>query len=362
MVKPVIVPLLNANELEAVVVHLDVVEGQAVQAGTPLATLETTKSTSELAAEADGFVLGLRFQQGQSARAGEIFCYLADEAGEPLPAAAQPAASPTQTQADLPTGLRITQPALALARQQGLDLASLPLGVLVTEAVLRPLIEPVELREGQELDPAALIIYGAGGHGKTLLELVRALGIYHVSGFVDDGMAAGTSLLGTPVLGGGTALGRIYKSGVRQAINAVGGIGSLEPRLRVFERLAEAGFTCPAVVHPRAFLEPSATLAAGVQVFAQAYIGSEAHVGFGSIVNTGTVVSHDCRLGEYVNLSPGAILAGAVQVGERSLIGMGATINLEVKVGPGARIGNGATVKSDVPAGAIVRAGSIWPL
>jgi len=107
--------------------------------------------------------------------------------------------------------------------------------------------------------------------------------------------------------------------------------------------------------------EASASLAEGIQVFPQAYLGSSTRVGFGSIINTGAIVSHDCLLGETVNLSPGAILAGGVQVGDRTLIGMGVTINLEVKIGSGVRVGNGATVKADVPDGTIVKAGTIWP-
>ena len=132
-------------------------------------------------------------------------------------------------------------------------------------------------------------------------------------------------------------------------------------RVKVFNRLAEAGFSCPSAVHPTAYIEPSATLAPGVQVFPQAYVGSDVQVGFGTIVNTGAIISHDCVLGDYSNIAPGAILAGAVEVGDYSLIGMGVTLNLNVKVGPRCQIGNGATVKSDVPEGGIVRAGSIWP-
>jgi acetyltransferase EpsM len=210
-------------------------------------------------------------------------------------------------------------------------------------------------------DPTAIIIYGGGGHGKSLIDLLRALGSYHLAGVVDDGKPAGGDVLGVPLLGGGEVLGELYRSGVRMAVNAVGGIGNLAPRLQVFGRLAEAGFDCPGVVHPAAWVEPSASLAKGVQVFPHAYVGSDAHVGFGCIVNTGAILSHDVVLGDYSNISPGAILAGAVEVGERALIGMGVTINLEVKVGAGARIGNGATIKRDVPAGSVVHAGTIWP-
>jgi sugar O-acyltransferase (sialic acid O-acetyltransferase NeuD family) len=207
----------------------------------------------------------------------------------------------------------------------------------------------------------AMVIYGCGGHGKACLDLVRSLGSYRVVGFVDDGFPAGEEIMGLPVLGGQDVLDRFYTQGVRLAVNAVGGIGNVAVRIQVFGSLAKAGFACPTMIHPTAFVESSATLSPGVQVFPHAYVGSEARVGFGSIINTGAIISHDCDLGEVVNISPGAILAGEVQVGARALIGMSATVNLQAKIGAGARIGNGATVKSDVPENGIVRAGGVWP-
>jgi sugar O-acyltransferase (sialic acid O-acetyltransferase NeuD family) len=153
----------------------------------------------------------------------------------------------------------------------------------------------------------------------------------------------------------------LYSQGVRLAINAVGGIGDLTIRVQVFQKLARAGFTFPAVLHPTAFVESSSSISAGVQVFPHSYVGSDARIGFGCIINTNAVVSHDCILDDYANISPGALLAGEVRIGNRVLVGMGATINLRVQVGAGARIGNGATVKEDVPEKGIVRAGASWP-
>ena len=338
-----------------------------------LATLETTKSTGELVAEAAGYVVGLRLAQGDTTRAGDVLCYLADAPGAPVPQAVE-GSDPVESgeEVPLPPGMRITQPALALARQLGLDLARLPVGPLITESSLRMLardetgIPPYPplargVKSAVAFDAGALVIYGGGGHGKSLIELVRLLGSYHLVGVVDDGLAVGSQILGVPVLGGADCLVGLYASGVRLAINAVGGIGNLAPRLKVFERLAQTGFACPVVVHPRAFVEASASLAPGVQVFPQAYVGSSVQAGMGVIINAGAIVSHDVILGDCANISPGAMLAGAVMVGERALIGMGVTINLEVRIGAGARVGNGATVKADVPAGGIVRAGAIWP-
>lgn len=380
---PVLIPLLNPNETEALLAGLHVHEGQAVHHGDRLATLETTKAAGDVLAEADGYVTGLRLAEGQTARAGEVLCYLAESPGADIPLAQpdRPGSAPGDGQpllphtADiqLPPGLRISRPALALAQKSGLDLKHLPIGPLVTEGEVQKLLgRAVAAR----LDPTAfprfdpanlgtgtlpLVIYGGGGHGKSLIELIRCLSHFEVVGVVDDGLAAGEAILGVPVLGGGEVLPGLFAGGVRLAVNAVGGIGSLAIRLKVFERLAQAGFASPPVVHPTAFVEASARLGDGAQAFPLAYIGSDVRTGFGCIINTGAIVSHDCRLGDFVNISPGAILAGGVSIGERALVGMGVTLNLEVKVGAGARIGNGATVKQDVPEGGVVRAGKIWP-
>jgi sugar O-acyltransferase (sialic acid O-acetyltransferase NeuD family) len=215
--------------------------------------------------------------------------------------------------------------------------------------------------EVAQFEPNAIIIYGGGGHGKALIDLIRMLHSYPIAGIVDDGILVGSGILGAKVLGGSAILEQLITAGVHLAANAVGGIGNIVSRINVFERLTSAGFSCPTLVHPTAFVEPSATLSEGVQVMPHAYIGSDARVGFGAIINTGAIVSHDCIIGDYANLSPGAILAGEVSIGEAALVGMGVTVNLQVKIGSRARIGNGATVKQNVAEGGVVHAGSVWP-
>jgi acetyltransferase EpsM len=207
----------------------------------------------------------------------------------------------------------------------------------------------------------ALVIYGGGGHSKTLIELLRTADEYHLAGVIDDGLAPGTKILGLPVLGGADVLPGLVARGVRLAANAVGGIGNFAVRLQVFETIARAGLTCPTLVHATSWVEPSARLEEGVQVLAKTYISSDVRVGFGTVINAGVVVSHDCILGQVVNLSPGAMLAGGVVIEDFVQVGMAATINLNLRIGRGARIGNGATVKANVHEGGVVHAGEIWP-
>ena len=206
-----------------------------------------------------------------------------------------------------------------------------------------------------------ILIFGAGGHGKAVIDLARACG-YHVAALLDDSVAPGTRILGVEVWGGVEALAGWRGRGLSLAANAVGGIGHPAARQSIFQHLSDAGFTCPSLVHPRAFIEPSAKVEDGVQILALAYAGSDARLGFGTLVNAGAIVSHDVRLGRVTNLSPGAALAGGVSLGDYSQVGMNATINVNIQVGPNCIIGNGAHVKADVPAGTRVWAGSTWPL
>jgi sugar O-acyltransferase (sialic acid O-acetyltransferase NeuD family) len=357
------IPLLNPNEPEAWLVSLHVVAKQRVDQGEVLCTLETTKSTAEVIAEVAGYVVGLRFAEGDRVTAGETLCWLAPE-----PSWQVPVAETMEQVGDskrIPDGVRITEPALALAQEAALNLSELPIGPLITQEIIRKAMAmagktPYQLPAGP-FGPQAMILYGGGGHGKSLIDLIRVLANYELLGVIDDAIAVENEVMGLPVLGGGEVLLPLFEKGVHLAVNAVGGVGDMRSRVLVFERILEVGYTCPTLIHPGATVESSAELAAGGQVFPRAYIGSEARIGFGVIVNTAAVVSHDCQVEDYANIAPGALLAGGVSVGEGVLIGMGVTINLNVTIGAGARIGNSAVVKDDVPPEGIVRAGAVWP-
>lgn len=358
------IPLVNPNETEAFLASLYVREGDWVEKDALICTLETTKSTADVYADSAGYFVGQRFKVGDTVIAGDILGYLAESVDWKPPDQGY-IGEDQQASRKSNSELRITKPALVLAESFNLDLSKLSPGVLITEKVVREFLREISeaepVQEDHEFNPRAILIYGGGGHGKSILELIESSNVFDVVGFIDDGVPKGEIVMGVQILGNKELLPKLHTQGVRQAVNAVGGIGNVRVRQVVFGRLIQAGFSFPTLVHPTACVEKSAKLSPGVQVFPLAYIGSEVEVGFGAIVNTGAIVSHECVLGDLVNISPGAVLAGGVEVGEGALIGMGATINLQVRVGAGARVGNGATVKSDVPEGGVVSAGTIWP-
>ncbi|HEY4000083.1 MAG TPA: biotin/lipoyl-containing protein [Candidatus Xenobia bacterium] len=343
----VYVPLLNANEPEATVVDVGVARGARVKAEQVICTLETTKSAVEVLAEAEGYVQELAVTAGQRVTAGDMLCVV----GEAPPSELE--AAPVKEES-----LRITEPARRLAEQLGVSLDSLPRGRLITEALVRA-ARPQPSRP-RPRDGRRVIIFGAGGHAAVLVDLLRQSLALEVHGIVDD--APGREpLLGVKVLGGRACLADVRGAGVDLALNAVGGIQTLDTRVAIFTALAEAGFACPGVVHPTAVVDPSAVLDDGHQILALSYVGSRVRLGFGVLINTSSVVSHDCVVGDYSHIAPGALLAGGVTVGAETIVGMGVTTTLGMRIGSRCRIGNGCTLLADVPDGAVVRAGTTWP-
>jgi sugar O-acyltransferase (sialic acid O-acetyltransferase NeuD family) len=202
-----------------------------------------------------------------------------------------------------------------------------------------------------------LLVWGGGGHGKVVADLVRATGC-RLAGFVDGDAGK----LGAEVEPGG---GRVVLAeaellaGLRQTGRLPAGIegvalavGDNHRRLECLAVLA--GVPTPALVHPSAVVSPSATVGPAAVVFAGAVVNAAARIGAAVIVNSGAVVEHDCEIGDGAHISPHATLAGGVRVGARSWIGAGATVIQLRSVGADAVVGAGAAVVRDVEDGATV--------
>jgi UDP-perosamine 4-acetyltransferase len=197
--------------------------------------------------------------------------------------------------------------------------------------------------------PGPVVVIGAGGHAKVVIEAMRAAGLT-LAGLVDPRPDA-ASLLGIPVLGGDDALPQLRADGIRAAVVA---LGANRARERVGEALRALEYVLPIVVHPAALVSESARLNEGVVVMARAVVGTLAEVGALAILNTGCVVEHDNHIGACAHIAPGAVLAGTVQVGERALVGVGAVARPGVIIGRDAVVGAGSAVVGDIPPGAVV--------
>ncbi len=198
----------------------------------------------------------------------------------------------------------------------------------------------------------SLLLLGAGGHARVVAETALATGRFSRVAFLDDRSSGSVQLpdqLGWPVIGPFAAA---LDPQIRQQFPAaLVAIGNAVERLQWLPRLAAIGYELPVLIHPTAWVSPSASLGSASVVFAQAAIQAQAVIGSAAILNTGCSVDHDVQLGDGVHICPGARLAGGVQVGHRSWIGIGASVIQQVLIGTDVTVGAGAAVVRDLPDG-----------
>ncbi len=192
-----------------------------------------------------------------------------------------------------------------------------------------------------------IFVYGAGGHGKVVADILLASGKAVVTGFVDDDPALqGAQVLGLPVVGNDDWLRAQAHAG---PIAVALGIGANQARRKVAESCQAAGIEILTPIHPAATVARSVKLGRGTVVMAEAVLNADARVGLGVIVNTGAVVEHDVVIGDYAHLSPNSAMGGASSMGELSHLGLGASVLPGIKIGSGATVGAGAVVTRNVP-------------
>jgi len=353
-------PLVNPNEPEAQVVSIEVEAYGEVAKGDVLLVVETSKATFEVESDLGGHLGNLEVSLGERVTAGQLICEVFDE---PVPADSRGVHEDDGGSASAP---RLTRKAAKLAEELGVDVSGLPSGRFLTErdvAVFAAASGPAALDEqiAKRITKRSLVVFGAGGLGKSIVDLVRLDKDLDVLCIVDDDPAAPCELLGVPIAGARNVLVPLRDHGAIMATNAVGAIGKMATRVAIFDLLDELGFTLPTLVDRSAYVAASSRLGRGAQIFANAAVCSDAEIGDDVIINTGAIVSHDCSIGAHAHVAPGATLAGHVEVGERALVGMGVTTAVGVSIGADAIVGNGCVISVAVPEHTIVAAGTTWP-
>jgi len=177
------------------------------------------------------------------------------------------------------------------------------------------------------------IIYGKGEHGRVVhnvLKLQRGVS----ASFVDD--VKPTQLDVTDLKPDDF----IYM-----------GVGDVELRDKLY---TESGIGFSTLVAPTALISTD-LLGQGSFFGQRCVVGVGASVGKACIINTGAIVEHDCSIGDFTEVSIGALIGGSTVVDGNCFIGMGAVLTDHITVGAGCFIQAGAIVTKNVPAYSVVR-------
>ena len=184
-----------------------------------------------------------------------------------------------------------------------------------------------------------MILYGASGHAKVIIDILEANG-EKIDFIVDDNPAI-DELLNYKVI-----------RNVGRYSTAIVSIGSCEMRRKVVESITVDRYLT--AIHPSAVVSPRAEIVEGTVVMQGAVIQSCAKLGKHCIVNTCASVDHDCVIGDFVHIAPHATVLGGVNIGDGTWVGAGAVVKQYITIGKNCMIGAGAVVIKDVSDGATI--------
>ena len=143
-----------------------------------------------------------------------------------------------------------------------------------------------------------LIIFGAGGFGQTVKDVASQTGRFNCIHFLDD------NSLSEDVVGQCDEFQRF----IAEQTYFLVAFGNNALRRQWLEMLAKANANIAALIHPSAYVSPTASIAEGCIVLPMAVVNTSCVLKRGCIVNIGALVDHGCILEECVHVAPGGII------------------------------------------------------
>lgn len=162
-----------------------------------------------------------------------------------------------------------------------------------------------------------ILLLGAGGHAAVVSEVIYTLKdcmnnpIYEKIDYLDDKSEK--------------AIGKI------QELDDIGRnydevfccIGNNKLRGELVEKAMKMGFTIPVLVHPTAYISPSAVIKLGTVVETKAIVNANSVVNEGCIISVGAIVDHDVKVGRFCHVNAGAICNAGSSISNERKIGVG---------------------------------------
>ncbi|WP_330925635.1 acetyltransferase [Candidatus Sororendozoicomonas aggregata] len=196
--------------------------------------------------------------------------------------------------------------------------------------------------------PTDVLIIGAGGHSKVVVEACLLSQAYSKLLIADESLdKVGTLLLGKYPI---HLLNTVDK--IPQYCHIA--IGNNCIRQTLFDRINRHNTNFASIIHPKAVISISATVSSGCFIAAGVIVSSATIISDCCIINHGAVVDHDCFVGCFSHIAPNATLCGGVKIGRCVLIGAGSVVLPNISIQDNAVIGAGAVVTSNVSEGETV--------
>lgn len=349
-------PKGSPSDEHLTVLEICVGEGHTVAKGDLIAELEGSKTTFEVEAPESG--IAYWFAQKQDfLRPGDalaVICTESEEKPPPLPFEGNQAGNqaldiPNNHDDDL--SLRFSEPALALAAQENIDLRTVaPEQDFVTVHDLEIHLASLRVDESPERKaPNRIALLGAGFGGQIAASVAQSIpGINIVGTYEDRGNLLSTYEVPT--------LGRISAEDIQTGFLSglfdgvfISIMTDMVLRIELAKLANSLGIPLATLIHPKASIHPTSKIGEGALISETAKINMFAEIGRNVFINEFCNVDHHCQVGENTTFGPGVFLSGNATVGSDCIIGSSIAVEPGVQIGKKSRVGSGTAIVFDIP-------------
>jgi len=383
----VILPKIEPNMEEAMITEWIKKEGEYVQKGEILFTMETAKAVIEIEAEVSGYLKKIVIEPGKIVPVLAVVAFMGEK-DEPLTEKwpekelnQQPTINnnnnnekkndnnskdnndknkPVVESKIVDTHRNKATPAARRVAQEHhinieLVTGTGPEGMIVEEDVRRHLQSLDKTQSLKEAPIRRIIIIGAGNGGEVVGSILLQKAENEVVGFLDDKESLwGQTLLKRPILGKIELVHELFNSGKANAV-IISITSNMKVRKKIFDMLQEHRYTIMNAIHPQAYVDPSVHMGTGNIVGAFVYIGYGAAIGKNNLITAHCNIEHHNRIGSHILFGPGVMTSGDVTINDECSLGAGVNIEPHVKIGNNVAIASGTTIISDVPSFTIMK-------
>ncbi len=192
-----------------------------------------------------------------------------------------------------------------------------------------------------------IIIIGAGGHSKVIVDIIQNEQKHEIAGFIDNNLPIGHKVLDYKVLGKEEEINTLINK--HNIFGGIIAIGDNFMRSNIEKKIKQLcnEFRFVNCIHPKSHVAFDVVMGEGNVVMAGATINTSSEIGNHCIFNTNCSIDHDNKIANFASIAPNAVTGGNVEVGEFSAIGIGATVKHNISIGYNCIIGASSLVNKD---------------
>jgi sugar O-acyltransferase (sialic acid O-acetyltransferase NeuD family) len=131
-------------------------------------------------------------------------------------------------------------------------------------------------------------------------------------------------------------------------------LGDGRKRLALAAKLEQAGANFATLIHPTAYVAPTASVGLGCIIAPFGFVGPSAILANHTVLNTYASIGHDGQTAQGVTLSPYACINGNAWLGEAAFLGSHASVSPWVKMGRISKLTAGSVLSADCPDGSLM--------